>query len=59
MKIEGFDSHSVMLAVKPYALPDLYWEAVMETNETIKKVFHENNIKFAYDGGVELGVIGE
>jgi small conductance mechanosensitive channel len=59
IEIENFDSHSVMLAVRPYALPDLYWSAVQETHETIKKVFHENNIKFAYDGGVELGIIGE
>lgn len=59
IEIENFDSHSVMLAVRPYALPDLYWAAVQETHETIKKVFHNNNIKFAYDGGVELGEIGE
>ena len=57
--IEGFDSHSVQIAVRPYAKPDDYWEVVFATHEHIKKAFSEHKIKVAYSEGVELGSIGE
>lgn len=59
IEIESFDTHSVILAIRPYALPDSYWEAVRETYAMIKKVFHENNIQIAYVEGFQLGDIGE
>lgn len=57
--IESFDSHSIILAVRPYVDPDDYWEVTFDVHERIKKAFHEENIKVAYSEGVEIGNIGE
>ncbi len=57
--IEGYDSHSVQVAVRPYVHPDNYWEVTFACYENIKKAFSENNIQVAYSEGVELGSIGE
>lgn len=57
--IENFDSHNITLAVRPFAEPSEYWNATFETNEAIKRVFSQNNIKVAYSEGVELGNIGK
>jgi len=57
--IENFDSHNILLAVRPFVLPDEYWKATFETNEAIKRAFSENGIKVAYSEGVELGSIGK
>ena len=57
--IVHFDSHSVKIAIRPYVLPDDFWEATLSLNAAIKKAFHDNNIKVAYSEGVELGTIGE
>ena len=56
--IEGYDSHSVQIAVRPYVKPDDYWDATFACYENIKRAFSENNIKVAYSEGVELGSIG-
>lgn len=45
IEIDNFDTHSVILAVKPYAEPNKYWNAARKTKEGIKKIFHKNNIK--------------
>ena len=57
--IEGFDSHSVHIAVRPYVHPDDYWEVTFACFENIKAAFSKNNIQVAYSEGVELGSIGE
>lgn len=57
--IEGYDSHSVQVAVRPYVHPDNYWEVTFACYENIKKAFSENKIQVAYSEGVELGNIGE
>ena len=57
--IEGYDSHSVQVAVRPYVHPDNYWDVTFACYENIKKAFSENNIQVAYSEGVELGNIGE
>ncbi|HFA49492.1 MAG TPA: mechanosensitive ion channel family protein [Bacteroidetes bacterium] len=57
--IESFDSHNVVLAVRPFIKPDNYWEALFETHRAIKTAFHNNGIKVAYSEGVEIGPIGE
>ncbi|MEE9348446.1 MAG: mechanosensitive ion channel family protein [Flavobacteriaceae bacterium] len=57
--IEGYDSHSVQVAVRPYVEPDNYWRVTFACYESIKKAFSENNIQVAYSEGVELGSIGE
>ncbi len=57
--IENFDSHTVQIAVRPYVIPDDFWEVTFSTHEAIKKAFSEHNIKVAYSEGVEFGSIGE
>ncbi len=56
--IENFDSHNIILAVRPFVLPDNYWEGIFETHQEIKAAFSKNNIKVAYSEGVEIGPIG-
>lgn len=56
--IESYDSHSIVVAVRPYCKPDDFWAVSFEVLERIKGAFHENNIKVAYSEGVELGSIG-
>ena len=57
--IETFDSHNVVLTIRPYVAPDDYWPVTFEAHEKIKQAFHANNIKVAYSEGIELGSIGE
>ena len=56
--IQSFDSHNIVITVRPYIVPDDYWEATFEIHRKIKEAFHEKSIKVAYSEGVELGVIG-
>ena len=57
--IETFDSHNIVLAVRPYANTEDYWDVYFTTNENIKKALGDNGIKVAYSEGVELGPIGQ
>lgn len=57
--IETYESHSIILAVRPYVSPDDFWEVRFETYEKIKTAFHDHNIKVAYSEGVEMGSIGK
>lgn len=57
--IETFDSHNIVLTVRPYVLPDDFWEGTFETHRVIKKAFSESNIKVAYSEGIEIGTVGE
>lgn len=57
--IEKYDSHNVVIGVKPYVHPDEYWDATYAIHQAIKRAFFENGIKMAYSEGVELGTIGE
>ncbi|MEM6379628.1 MAG: mechanosensitive ion channel family protein [Bacteroidota bacterium] len=56
--IEAYDSHNIILAVRPYVNPDDYWEVTFEVYKSIKRAFSEHNIKVAYSEGVEIGKIG-
>jgi small conductance mechanosensitive channel len=57
--IESFDSHSVVLSIRPYVIPDDYWEVHFIVHERIKSAFYSHNIKVAYSEGIELGNVGE
>ncbi len=57
--IETFDSHSIVLAVRPYAKTEDYWDVYFQANRNIKQALSENNIQVAYSEGVELGPIGK
>lgn len=56
--IENFDSHNIILTVRPYIRPDDYWEGTFESNRLLKAAFSRNNIQVAYSEGIELGKIG-
>ncbi len=57
--IHKFDSHNVVLAVRPYAASEDYWKVYYEAHRRIKKAMSENNIQVAYSEGIELGKIGK
>ena len=57
--IETFDTHNILLTVRPYVNPDDYWEATFEVHRAIKQAFHENKVNVAYSEGVEMGSIGQ
>ena len=56
--IETYDSHNIVLGIRPYIEPDQYWEATFEVYGKIKEAFNAHDIKAAYSEGVELGPIG-
>lgn len=56
--IESFDSHNIIVTVRPYIHPDDYWDVTFALNGKIKEAFHKHEIKVAYSEGVELGTIG-
>ena len=56
--IETFDSHNIILTVRPYVNPEHYWLVTFEAHEAIKNAFHQNEIQVAYSEGIELGKIG-
>ena len=56
--IETYDSHSIVLAIRPYVHPDNYWDATYEIYGLVKAAFSSADIKAAYSEGVELGPIG-
>jgi len=57
--IESYDSHSIILAVRPFAKPDDFWEVTFDVHERIKAAFNQHGIQVAYSEGVEMGKIGE
>lgn len=56
--IERYDSHNLIVAVRPYVHPDHFWEATYACNRAIKAALHSAAIPMAYSEGVELGEIG-
>lgn len=57
--IEAYDSHNLIVGVRPYVLPDDFWEVTFACYEKIKAAFHRNDIRVAYSEGVEMGEIGD
>lgn len=56
--IETYDSHNIVIAIRPYVDPNDYWDATFEIYGLIKQEFSANDIRAAYSEGVELGPIG-
>ena len=56
--IGTFDTHSIIVEAKPYALVEDYENAYFEATQAIKYAMGVNGIKVAYSEGVELGPIG-
>ncbi len=56
--IESYDSHNIMVTVRPFIEPDDFWEATFKVNQAIKRAFSENGIEMSYSEGIENGPIG-
>jgi len=56
--IKTYDSHNIVVAVRPYIKAEHYWEVTFAAYRKIKENFNKNDIKVAYSEGVELGPIG-
>lgn len=56
--IESFDTHNIVVGVRPFVDPDHYWDATFDVHQRIKQALSESGIKMAYSEGVELGPIG-
>ncbi len=48
IEIEKFAEHNVLLAVRPYATPEKYWDVYFQSYKEIKKAFGEAGIDVAY-----------
>jgi len=48
IEIEKFDKNNVLLAVRPYATPEDYWDVYFGAYRNIKKAFGEAGIDVAY-----------
>lgn len=57
--IESFDSHNIILSVRPYTLTEDYWDVFYGANRAVKQALGANGIKVAYSEGVEMGAIGK
>jgi len=57
--IESFDTHNIVVAVRPFVTPDEYWEGTFAVHERVKAALSAAGIRMAYSEGVELGPIGE
>ena len=57
--IETFDSHNIVLTVRPYVNPDDYWPVTFAVNRNIKAAFNSHNVQVSYSEGIELGPIGK
>lgn len=56
--IETYDSHTIILSIRPMIDPENYWEVTFAANAAIKEALSQHGVKVAYSEGVELGPIG-
>ena len=57
--INEFDSHNIELSVRPYVLPDDYWNGTIESRRLLKIIFSQSSVRMVYERGYELGAIAE
>ena len=57
--IVRFESHNIIVSVKPYIKPDDYWHPTFEALERINKGFNDAGIEMTHSEGVKLGEIGD
>lgn len=57
--IESFDTHNVVVAVRPFVDPNHYWASTFAVHGHLKSALSAAGIKMAYSEGVELGPIGK
>lgn len=56
--IESYDSHSIKLAVRPYATTADYWDVYFGTYENVKAALAASGAQVAYPEGVDFGPMG-
>jgi small conductance mechanosensitive channel len=56
--IEEFGETNLIIAVRPYVLPSDYWEVYYDVMSKIKTLYHNHNIKIAYQEGLMLEGVG-
>lgn len=56
--IASYDSHYLVVAMRPHATVEDYWDVYFNVNRNVKKALSENGIKVAYTEGMQLGEIG-
>jgi len=57
--IADFDSHSLQVMVRPYVVPDDFWEVTFKAHEALKAALYDHNIKVPYSEGIEFGKFGK
>ena len=57
--IADFDSHSLQVMVRPYVIPDDYWEVIFSAHKALKDALYKNDIKVPYSEGIEYGKFGK
>ncbi len=57
--IADFDSHSLLVMVRPYVKPDDYWAVTFTAHEKIKEALYQHNIAVPYSEGIEYGKFGK
>ncbi len=56
--IEEFGASNLIVAVRPYVLPDDYWEVYYEAMDRIKTVYNMNGIGINFAEGQQIGKVG-
>ena len=57
--IADFDSHSLLIMVRPYVKPDDFWEVTFTAHEVLKEALYKNGVKVPYSEGIEYGKFGK
>lgn len=57
--IADFDSHSLLIMVRPYVRPDDYWEVTFTAHEVLKDALYQKGVKVPYSEGIEYGKFGK
>lgn len=56
--IETFAETNLVIAVRPYVLPDDYWQVYYDVMSRIKGLYSSHGISIAYQEGFRLGNVG-
>lgn len=56
--IEEFGDTNLVIAVRPYVLPDDYWEVYYDVMARLKSLYHKHSIPMAYQEGLLLEKVG-
>ncbi|MBK8627838.1 MAG: mechanosensitive ion channel [Saprospiraceae bacterium] len=57
--IEEYGDTNLIISIRPYVVPDDYWEVYYDVMSNIKTLYHKHGINMAYQEGLELGKIGK